>query len=181
MAKKDDKKAPAGPSKLAKLLPTLSLVLSVVCLLVLLAIFAGLFSFGMFDVRHILAPLAIILVPAFVVLSVINIFLQAKVAKSRFSSVLELTADLEAFMTETKKTVDSKIQEYLGAEHEQLKADHGVLREQFDKIEKEKQLSLIEENEMLKAENEKLRKQLSSKNIPINDELNAVEDFELAN
>ncbi len=178
MAKAAAEKPSASSNKMMSILNHVFLAVSILCLVLLLVLFTGALDLGVVDLRPMISGFAIILLPMFAVFALVAVFSHMKLVHLRAASMFAKGSEIEALINETKKTVDGKIQEYLGADHERLKAEHGKMSELLKEIEKQEQDRLILENEELKIENSQLKERLSMKNIPINDELSALDELE---
>ncbi len=178
MSKAAAEKSPATSGKAISLFTHVFLAVVILCIILALVLFVGAMNLGVVDLRPTISGFAIIILPIFAVFAFVAVFSQMKVAHLRATSVFEKGAEIEALVNESKKTVEAKIQEYLGSEYERLKAEHEKMSEFLKELEKQEQDRLLEENETLKAENIKLKERLSVKNIPINDELSAFDELE---
>ncbi len=179
MSKSSDKekaKAPAG--KVSGLLGHLHTAVSILSVLLLLVLFSGAMDLGVVDLRSMISGFSIIILPMFAVFALAAVILQMKVAHSRETQLAAKAAEIETYVGETKQSVEAKIQEYLGAENERIKAEHEKMSELLKEIEKQEQDRLVQENEELKVENGQLKEQLSRQNVPLNDELSAVGELQ---
>ncbi len=177
MSKADPEKSSASANKMASILSHLSIAVQILSLILVLVLFAGALDLGVVDLRATISSFSIIILPIFAVFALVAIFSQMKLAALKAASVHAKGAETEALVNETKGVVESKIQEYLGTEHERLKAEHEKMSEFLKELEKQEQERLVQEVEELKAENTELKERLSMKNVPINDELSAVDEL----
>ena len=177
MAKAEPEKSSASSSKMASILSHLSIALQILSLILLLVLFTGAFNLGVVDLRSTISGIAIIILPIFAVFALIAIFAQMKLTALKAATVHAKNAEIEALVNETKGVVEGKIQEYLGSEYERLKGEHEKMSEFLKELEKQEQERLAQELEELKAENSELKERLSMKNVPINDELSAVDEL----
>lgn len=177
MSKAVAEKSPASSGKMASILGHLSIAVQILCLILLLVLFVGAFDLGVVDLRSTISGFAIIILPIFAVFALVGIFSQMKLSALKAADVHAKNAQTEAVVKETKGVVESKIQEYLGTEYERLKGEHEKMSEFLKELEKQEQERLVQEVEELKAENTELKERLSLKNVPINDELSAVDEL----
>lgn len=177
MSKAEPEKSSASSSKMASILSHLSIAVQILSLILLMVLFAGAFDLGVIDLRSKISGFAIIILPIFAVFALLAIFSQMKLSTLKTAHVHAKSTETEALVNETKSIVESKIQEYLGTEYERLKAEHEKMSEFLKELEKQEQERLAQEVEELKAENTELKERLSMKNVPINDELSAVDEL----
>ncbi len=178
MAKAAAEKSPASSDKMMSILNHVFLAVSILCLVLLLVLFTGAIDLGVIDLRPAISGFAIIILPIFAVFAFVAVFANMKLGHLRATQVFAKGAEIEAHVAEIQKTVDGKIQEYLGTEYERLKSEHEKMSEFLKELEKQEQDRLVQELEELKVENSELKERLSMKNIPINDELSAVDELE---
>lgn len=178
MSKADAEKPSASSDKMMSILNHVFLAVSILCLLLLLVLFVGAYDLGVIDLRPMISGFAIIIVPIFALFAFVAIFANMKLAHLRTTQVFNKGTEIEANVAEIKKTVEGKIQEYLGSEYERLKGEHEKMSEFLKELEKQEQDRLVQQLEELKVENTELKERLSMKNIPINDELSAVDELE---
>lgn len=178
MSKAAAEKSPPSSDKAIALFTHVFLALAILCILLTLVLFAGAMDLGVVDLRPVISGFAIIILPIFAVFAFVAVFSQMKVAQLRAKSVFDKGIEIDSLVNETKKTVEAKIQEYLGSEYERLKGEHEKMSEFLKELEKQEQERLVEELENLKAENIKLKERLSVKNVPLNDELSAIDELD---
>lgn len=178
MSKAAADKSPASSNKMMSILNHVFIAVLILCLVLLLVLFTGAYDLGVVDLRPTISGFAIILLPIFAVFAFVAVFANMKLTHLRETQMFAKGAEIEAHVGEIKKTVDDKIQEYLGSEYERLKGEHEKMSEFLKELEKQEQDRLVQELEELKVENSELKERLSMKNIPINDELSAVDELE---
>lgn len=178
MSKAAAEKTPASSDKAISIFTHVFLALVILCIILALVLFAGAMDLGVVDLRPAISGFSIIILPIFAVFALIAVFSQMKVAHLRATSLFAKGVEIETLVNETTKSVEAKIQEFLGAEHERLKAEHQKMSEFLKELEKQEQERLVEELETLKAENTKLKERLSVKNVPLNDELSAIDELD---
>ncbi len=178
MSKAAAEKPTASSDKMMAILNHVFIAVLILSLALLLVLFVGALDLGVVDLRPMISGFSIIILPMFAVFALVAVFSHMKLAHLRANYMFAKGTEVEALVNETKKTVDGKIQEYLGAEYERLKEEHEKMSTFLKELEKQEQDRLVQENEELKIENSQLKERLASKNVPINDELSAVDELD---
>lgn len=178
MSKAAAEKSTSSSDKMMSILGHVFIAMLILSLALLLVLFTGAMDLGVVDLRPMMSGLSIILLPLFAVFALVAVFSHMKLSSLKAGYMVAKGAEIEALVNETKKTVEGKIQEYLGEEHDRLKAEHEKMSTFLKELEKQEQDRLVQENEELKIENSQLKERLALKNVPINDELSAVDELD---
>ena len=144
MSKAAAEKSTASSAKLMSILNHVFIAVVILCLVLLLVLFAGAYDLGVVDLRPMVSGFAVIILSIFAVFAFVAIFANMKLTHLRATQMFAKGAEIEAVVNETKKTVDGKIQEYLGSEYERLKAEHEKMSEFLKEVEKQEQERLVQ-------------------------------------